>query len=57
VSGAKARLGCLVIGNTGRWRGFYAGDVTGGVKIVQFSYSNEDTKDEEGREGCRPEMI
>ena len=30
--------------------------VTGAVKMVRFSYSNRDTKDEEGREGCRPEM-
>ena len=30
--------------------------VTGAVKMVRFSYSNEDTKDEEGRESWRPEM-
>ena len=30
--------------------------VTGSVKMIRFSYSNEDIKDEEGREGCRPEM-
>jgi hypothetical protein len=30
--------------------------VTGSVKMVRFSYSNEDTKDEEGRESWRPEM-
>ena len=28
----------------------------GSVKMIRFSYSDEDTKDEEGREDCRPEM-
>jgi hypothetical protein len=27
VSGAKARVECLLIGNTGRWSGLYAGEV------------------------------
>ena len=30
--------------------------VTGSVKMIRFSYSDEDTKNEEGREGWRPEM-
>ena len=34
----------------------YQRGVTGAVKMVRFSYSNEDTKDEEGRESWRPEM-
>ena len=49
---------CLIMFQSGSklsdWCG--AGIVAGSVKMIRFSYSNEDTKDEEGREGCRPEM-
>ena len=31
MGGAKARVGCLLIENTGRWRGSYAGEVPKGI--------------------------
>jgi hypothetical protein len=37
------------------WRRIWP-SVTGSVKMIRFSYSNEDSKDEEGRESWRPEM-
>ena len=27
MTGAKARVGCLLIENTGKWRGLYVGEV------------------------------
>ena len=38
------------------WPESFVSNATVNVKMILFSYSNKDTKDEEGRESWRPEM-